>query len=379
MPWNAIYENYPVNRHLIWLNNCGTTPAGSHIVEAMRRFLEGYAQHGVLTRVARHNDVKNRIKSLLATLLGCHADELCLTHHTAEGMNFISHGLALKAGDEIILLENEYPSNVYPWHHWAHRGIRLRTAPMSSTPDGFLDKLKGIVSSATKVIALSAVHWCTGMPLPLEAIGQLCRKRGIDLVVDGAQGVGMRKIDVQACNIAYMAFPAWKWLMGPLGTGILFIRRSKLEKLNPIFIGTESVVNDEQYLPYKSELKPSADRFTISTANFNDWVYFLAALEMLDDIGFDRVRERLRALAEHLCDGLRRSGCRVVSDDFADDRSAICVFETPAAPASEILKRFSSGGIVAAERLGRVRLSPHIYNSFDQLDMTVELVPKAAG
>jgi selenocysteine lyase/cysteine desulfurase len=377
--WKTVYEKYPVNRHLIWLNNCGTTPAGSHVVTAVTRYLEDYARHGVLTRTARYNDVKNRIKAILAPLLKCHSDELCLIHHTAEGMNFISHGLGLAPGDEIILLENEYPSNVYPWRHWQRRGVILRTAPMASTPDSFLKNLKGVINPATKVVSLSAVHWCTGMPLPLEAIGQTCREQGVDMVVDGAQGVGMRKVDVGACNIAFMAFPAWKWLMGPLGMGVLYVRRDKLETLSPIFVGTESVVDDEQYLPYKSELKPSADRFTISTANFNDWVYFLAALEMLSEIGFDRVRQRLMVLAEYLCDGLHRSGCRVVSDDFADDRSAICVFESPFEAAPEILKRFSAAGIVAAERLGCVRLSPHIYNTFEQLDKVIQLVQNAAS
>ena len=374
MNWRRIYERYPVNGHLIWVNNCGTTPAGSHIVDAMTRFLQGYARRGTLTRAARYGDVQRRIKAILAPLLNCHPDELGLIHHTAEGMNFISHGLPLKPADEILLLENEYPSNVYPWRHWTQKGVALRTVPMAETPEGFLENFRRSLTPAVRVAALSAVHWCTGMPLPLAQIGALCRERGVELVVDGAQGVGMRAIDVQACHIAYMAFPTWKWLMGPLGMGVLYVRRDRLGKLSPVFVGTESVVDDERYLPYRDELKPSTDRFTISTANFNDWVYFLAALEMLEEVGFDRVRLRLAELSEHLCAGLRNVGCRVLSDAFPADRSAICVFESPTATAAEIMARFKRAGIVAAERLGRVRLSPHIYNSFEQLDRVVQVV-----
>ncbi len=379
MNWQAVYDRYPVNGHLIWLNNCGTTPAGTHIVDAMTRFLQGYARRGTLTRTARYGDVQRRIKAILAPLLNCRADELGLIHHTAEGMNFISHGLGLREGDEILLLENEYPSNVYPWRHWARKGVVLKTVPMAETPAGFAENFRSAITPATRVAALSAVHWCTGMPLPLEEIGDACRRHGIDLVVDGAQGVGMRPIDVQACNIAYMAFPTWKWLMGPLGMGVLFIRRDRLEGLQPIFVGTESVVDDERYLPYRDELKPSTDRFTISTANFNDWVYFQAALEMLEEIGFEKVRQRLGELGEHLCNGLREAGCRLLSDAFAGDRSAICVFESPSETAERTLQRFQEAGIVAAERLGRVRLSPHIYNSFEQLDRVVETVHGTAS
>lgn len=374
MIWQKVYDNYPVNRNLIWLNNCGTTPAGAHIVAAVTRFLAGYAEKGVLSERARYGDVRRRIKAILASLLHCGADELCLIHNTAEGMNFISHGLALKPGDEIILMENEYPSNVYPWWHWQEKGVRIRTAPMSETPGKFLENFKGLATAKTRVAALSAVHWCTGMPLPLEALGAFCRANGIELVVDGAQGVGMQALDVRAANISYMAFPAWKWLMGPLGLGVLYVAKEKLDSLTPVFMGTESVIDDQAYLPYKKQLKPTADRFILSTANFNDWVYFLTSLEFLQQIGFEKVRQRLMELNSVLSDKLRRAGCRLLSDGFAGQRSAICVFEKPEMPAADLLQRFSAAGIVAAERLGRIRLSPHIYNSFEQFDKVIDVL-----
>lgn len=377
MNWQQVYDNYPVNQHLIWLNNCGTTPAGMHVVAAVTQLLGGYAEKGVLSERARYDDVRLGIKKILSSLLRCEMDELCLIHNTAEGMNFISHGLALQPGDEIILLENEYPSNVYPWWHWQQKGVRIVTAPMSGNPRAFLENFKGSITANTRVAALSAVHWCTGMPLPLEALGALCGERGIELVVDGAQGVGMRALDVRACNIAYMAFPAWKWLMGPLGLGVLYVAKEKLDALTPVFVGTASVVDDKAYLPYKTRLKPATDRFIFSTPNFNDWVYFLAALELLQQIGFDKVRRRLMELNAVLSDGLRHAGCRVLCDEFDGQRSAICVFEKPGLAAADLLKRFSAAGIVAAERLGRLRLSPHIYNSIQQLNKAIDVVRSA--
>ena len=129
MDWEFVYDAYPVNRELIWLNNCGITPAGTHIVQAVSRFLEGYAEKGILTETASYHEVRQSIKKILASLLKCQPEELSLIHNTAEGMNFISHGLRLRPGDEIVLLENEYPSNVYPWLHWKEKGAKLYTAP----------------------------------------------------------------------------------------------------------------------------------------------------------------------------------------------------------------------------------------------------------
>lgn len=376
MDWDSIYAAYPVNREMIWLNNCGTTPAGSHVVDAVSRFMEGYARKGMLTEAAGYSKVRQRIKFILSALLNCSPDELCLIHNTAEGMNFISHGLKLSAGDEVILLENEYPSNVYPWWHLRRKGVKLVTTPMGTTPDDFFRKFESSITAKTRAASLSAVHWCTGMPLPLSRIGRLCRQRGVDLVVDGAQGVGVQPLDVKKDGVGYMAFSAWKWLLGPLGLGVLYVSEERLDELDPIFIGTSSVVRESEYLPYKSELKPTADRFLVSTANFSDWVYFEAALDFLHHIGFAAVRERIFDLSEHLANGLRRIGFEILSDRFPDSSSGIVVCETPTIAANVVLQHLAENKIVAAERLGRIRFSPHVYNSTRQLDRVVRVLER---
>ncbi len=376
MDWNSIYKVYAVNREMIWLNNCGTTPAGSHIVKALSLFMQGYARKGILTEVARHSQVQKKIKKILSELLNCSPDELGLIHNTAEGMNFISHGMDFVAEDEVILLENEYPSNVYPWRHLEKKGVKLVTTPMETSPKAFLQALKRLITAKTRAISLSAVHWCTGMPLPLEQIGALCKEKKIDFVVDGAQGVGLQPLDTQKANITYMAFPAWKWLLGPLGLGVLYISKEKLNSLKPIFIGTESVVQHQEYLPYKSELKPTTDRFTISTANFNDWVYFEAALQFLQDIGFAAVRDRILELSAYLSAGLAKIGFKVLSDQFPDYPTGIVVCEKPGVGSDSIMQHLKQHKIVAAERLGRVRFSPHVYISPQQLDEVLRVLEK---
>lgn len=372
--WNTVYKAFPANEEMIWLNNCGTTPAGSHIVKALSRFIEGYAKKGVLTEVAIYPEVQNNIKKILGNLLNCSPNELSLIHNTAEGMNFISHGLNLSTEDEVILLENEYPSNVYPWRHLKEKGVKLVITPMESSPEAFLNALERLITKKTRVVSLSAVHWCTGMPFPLNQVGKLCMENGIDLVVDGAQGVGIQPIDTKRDHISYMAFSAWKWLLGPLGMGILFVAKEKLPVLKPVFIGTDSVVRAEEYLPYKSELKPSADRFTFSTANFNDWVYLEASLKFLHDIGFVSVRERIFELSARLSKGLTKIGFNVFSNQFPDYQTGIVVCEKPGVNPDVVMTHLKINQIVAAKRLGRIRFSPHVYNSPQQIDEVVRVL-----
>lgn len=395
--WESIQADFPVNDSLIWLNNCGTTPLGRPMDVAVRGFLDGYARRGVLWQEKTYPGVKASIYRRLATLLHASPEEFALVHHTAEGMNFISHGLSLSSGDEILLLENEYPSNYYPWEHWREKGVRLRTVPCGAGPGEFLDAFRACLTTRTRVAALSAVHWCTGLPLPLADVGALCAERGIEFVVDGAQGVGLVDIDVKACRIGFMAFSAWKWLLGPLGLGVLYVARDKLDSLKPVFKGTESVVSDESYLPYREAWKPDADRFAYSTGSFADWVWFDASLAYLEGIGFRTVRERILSLAGTLADGLRQEGFAVHADLFGGaatpSREAESPFGEAESPiATGILAVSRAGldagaavsalkrqGIVAAERLGRIRLAPHIYNSEAQLQRAVAALGSLAA
>ena len=368
LDWGKVQSEFPVNDHLIWLNNCGTTPLAQPVRESVQLWLEEYSRKGAFAEGFSYSGIKASIYRRLETLLQAHPGELALVHNTAEGMNLISHGLTLDAGDEILLLENEYPSNVYPWEHWREKGVKVKAVPLPSRPEDFPAVFAAAISSRTRVASFSAVHWCTGMPIPLETIGRLCADRGIIWVVDGSQGVGLVDVDVKAAGISYMAFSAWKWLLGPLGLGVMYIAREKLDSLTPIFKGTESVAHDLEYLPYKHAWKPGADRFAYSTGSMTDWVYFDASLAYLEGIGFARVRERIFGLARHLSTSLRKAGFQLASDAYPGQETGIVAASRPGLDASAAVKSLRAKGIVAADRLGRVRFSPHIYNTEGQLD-----------
>ncbi len=376
--WNTISERFPVNQERVWLNNAGMTPASTDVLDAMNAYLRAYAKESFWQKEYPFREVKEGIQGAIGRLVACEPTDVAIIHNTSEGMNHVSLGMDLHPGDEILLLEDEYPSNVYPWEHWAQKGVRLNTVPQGDSPDAFLRNFQNALSPDTKVAALSAVHWCTGMPLPIRRIAELCAVRDVDLVVDGAQGVGHVKIDM-SWGISYLAFSAWKWLLGPAGLGVLVVPKDKLSALRPIAKGTGSVVNDSEYFPYRDELKPNAERFMFSTVNFNDWVYFRTSLQLLEEIGYSRVMARLYELGVRLADGLRDLGFGVLSDRFAPARTAIIVAEHPEHPAGALVSRLRHEGVVAKERFGRVRFSPHVYLMEEHLDRALEAVSRAVS
>jgi selenocysteine lyase/cysteine desulfurase len=376
--WRAVHDQFPINRRLIWLNNCGISSMPGPVLAHMQRHLQALAEGGVLG-VPGEQVVHDSVRARLSRLTGAAVDELSLVHHTAEGLTFISHGLDLQPGDRIVLLDSEYPSNVYPWQHWQARGVHLAFAPLAPTPEAFLAGLRPLIEPPTRVVSLSAVHWCTGLPLPLVEIGRLCAERDVLLVVDGAQGVGLVDIDVRAAGIGAMAFSAWKWLLGPIGLGALYVRRDLLARLRFPFKGTGSVTDDQSYLPYRDTLKPGADRYVLSTPNYNDWVNLDASLAYLESLGFAEVRARIRALAALLSDRLRDGGFSLAGDAFRDQAPGIVCASRPGLDAPAVVAALARQGVVAAARLGRLRLAPHVYLDETQLERAAALIVSRAA
>lgn len=376
-PFTVAHDAYPANASHTWLNNAGTTPAGSHITARMARHYEQLATVG-----PEHTDpgfvaVLGRIKGHLSRLLNTEHANIALIHNTAEGMTMLSLGLTLEAGDEILLLENEYPSNVYPWQPWADKGVVINFVPAGRSPETFLSDFLARLTPRTRVVALSMVHWCTGMPLPYQQLAELCHERDIFFALDGSQGIGQLPLDFGKLAPAALCFSAWKWLLGPLGLGVLVADPATVSKLSSPFRGTDSVTNPSSYLPYQTAQKATAERYRYSTANTNDWVYFDESLEFLSSFGFERIQARILELTSRLWTPLREHGF-TSGYDHDEPRSGILCVEKPGCDMQKVAEVLAKEGIVARVRLGRLRLAPHVYLSEAQLDRVTSLLIEAA-
>jgi selenocysteine lyase/cysteine desulfurase len=197
-------------------------------------------------------------------------------------------------------------------------------------------------------------------------------------VIDGAQGVGQVPIDFRALGPCVLAFSAWKWLLGPLGLGVLVVDNQVLSTLNPVFKGTDAMANPSVYLPYQTTFKPTADRYTYSTSNYNDWVYFAESLDWLEKFGFESVQARIHQLTDELWRGLEAVGFRSAYKRVSAPNSGILAVDKPGVDCRLLAQQLRAQGILAKERLGRLRLAPHIYIGSEQLTRTVETIDELA-
>ena len=366
-----------MNDQYIWLNSAGVSTPHNFILDRVRSALTRYGELSYLNQEYGYDTVKNSIKKSLSKLLQSKPHEVSLIHNTAEGMNFIAHGIDLKRNDEILLLEKEYPSNVYPWLSLYKKGVRVKFIPISSEASDFLNRIEDSISKNTKVISVSAVHWLTGIALPLKKIGQICKRKNIIFVVDSAQGLGHVRLHPKKCHISFLCGSAWKWLLGPLGLGYLYISDESIETISPVFWGGDSIVADEEPLNYlravkgmgapEQKWKRGADRFCYSSASYLDWAYFDSALKFLDSIGFERVRSRIHSLAHLLKKKLSEARPELLLEENKTD-TGIVVARSPELTALQLQKKLKEKKIITALRDHSVRFSTHIMNTESQME-----------
>lgn len=363
--WNGISEYFPVQKESVWLNYCGTTPVSTYAIQMMNSYFQEYAKFGIFAPNFSEPFIKKEIKGYLSQILHCDPSEIGIVHNTSEGMNFYSHSIQIPKGKRILVLENEYPSNVYPWEHWQNKGVGLGFVKVGNTPDAFLENLKQELSKGdVSILSLSPVHWCTGVVFDMEAVSHLCETYGTKLVIDGSQAVGHIPLDFSKLKVAFCAFAAWKWLLGPLGLGVIYISKEESKGFQLVFKGQASVVNDSNYFPYRDEWKHAADQFEQSTINFNDWIYFYASLKMLATLGFSRVQDRIYEVAGKINDMVHALGFTLESDAFPQVKTGILAITGHKEPnkfqPEAIQAHLKQNGIITAVRLGRLRMAPHI-------------------
>lgn len=370
--WEEVQRNYPINENYIWLNNCGISVMGKTVQKELQNYQGAFLEHSVLKESYSPMRLRKRIMSLLASLFNANENDFALVQNTAEGLNYIAYGLSLQKDDEILLLEDEYPSNVYPWKAQEKRsGAKVIFIPKSISAEDFLEALQKKITSKTRVISLSAVHWLTGLVYPLETVGEICRKNNILFCLDAAQGAGHVFIDPKKMNISFMAFSAWKWLMGPLGLGVLYISPEALERLGTGFLSTGSIVNDSEYLPYREQYKPNASRYEISTSNYMSWTWFAASLEYLDRIGFQEVQKRIYFLTHQLAGALSAIGFVPILPEYG--KNGILTIVKGPCDLMALREHLSKNGVITAWRLGGIRMSPHVFISTEQIENVLTL------
>jgi cysteine desulfurase/selenocysteine lyase len=363
---------FPLVEHYIHMNHAGVSPmsrraraAIEQVVDASmnRPYRDGWAQYEA-----------DRVRELIARLINTSADSIALTRSTAHGMSLLAQGLDWKAGDNVVGAVGEYPANVYPWMALAARQVEYRQAkPVEGRVKP--EDVFALVDARTRVVALSHVEFWNGFRVDLETIGAECRRRDIVFAVDVMQSVGALQVDVGRLPVDFCAAGAGKWLLGPSGIGFLFCTPALLERIRPVIVGARSVAGGD-YFTYDLTFAPGARRFEESVVSVLTTAAFGAALELLLEVGPEVIEERVLGLAARLAEGLVASGCEIVEPwpRTQAESSGIVSFRKPGMKAQTVLRDLSAAHVIARIHRDFVRLSPHFYNTDEEVDRVLEVL-----
>lgn len=362
MDLGAYRYEFPVTERCAFLNHASVATYNRRLVAALTAHAEQMRDlpfdHLLQDLLVLTEDFKERVASLIGA---ARPDEIVPMQGAGVGINTAAYSLPLAAGDNVLVLQGDYPANVYPWLNLASRGVLVKFVPQR---DGGLDLdlLEARIDNRTRAVALSSAMFATGFKNDLCAAGELCRSRGIYFVVDGIQTLGAMPLDVQECRIDFLACGSQKWLLGAPGSGFLYCRHELLDELQPgAYVGAFSTLDPWNFLDYNFTLQSSSERFTVGTPNIPGLVALHASLELLLEVGIDKIARRIRQLTDILIEDLQARGYRILSNLAPEHRTGIVIVDAPE-PVAAYQKLLAANVITSARGAG-LRVSPHFYNS----------------
>ena len=365
---------FPIKQKRTYLNNASIGALSLPVVAAVERFLGNCRDNGRndYPRWCSHAD--EVIKSRVGQLIGARHSEIAFVKNTTEGLVNVANGLAWREGDNVVLPDIEYPSNVYCWMKLATRGVNIRWVKNRGGRI-LVDDIREAIDARTRLVSLSSVQFSNGFRQDLEATATLCREKGVLLNLDAIQWVGALEMDVERYGIDFMSFGGHKWMLAPVGTGIFYCRDAVLDQLEPTSVGYHTVDRGEAHMDYVLDYRPGAGRFEEALVNFPGIWGLDAAVRMQLALTPRAIEAHILSLTARAAEGLRAKGYEIHSPFGAGERSGNLSFSHPAFAPEELDKRLGGAGVDLAQRGGRLRISPSYYNDADEIDRLVDVLP----
>jgi selenocysteine lyase/cysteine desulfurase len=290
--------------------------------------------------------------------------------NTSEGISTVAQGLDWRPGDRIVAFREEFPSNYYPWLRLAAKRCYVEWLSV-------LDPLEKIDNACrgAKLLAISFVQYLSGLRVDLNVIGEICKRRNCFFFVDAIQGLGAFPLNVETAHIDALAADGHKWMLGPEGCAILYVRKSRQDAIFPAEFGWTTVAGYHDYASRDMGLRQDAGRYECGTLNTIGCYGLQASIELLIEVGMDRTSEAVRGLGDRLATGAINKGYQLLGDRTPETGSGIVAIQKAGIDSRKVVVDLKQRGIIAAPRQGWVRLSPHFYISPDEIDQVIEALP----
>lgn len=376
--WDSVRKTFPLQTTRAYLNNGTFGPSPYPVLETVRDEL-------MKTNTSGEYGHTDHARKTIADFIGAETSEISLTHNTTEGINIVTWGLPLESGDEVIITLHEHVGNALPWLNRAKLdGIVLKSFEPGATAQENLDRIEELITPKTKVIAIPHITCTTGQVFPVKEISELARKHGIYTAIDGAHGAGTFDLDMKDLGCDFYATSCHKWMLGPNGSGFLYVKKERLDELQAQHVGAYSDTGWDLYAnpPELKGYVPTAHRYDFCSQSRPLYEGGAKATDYHTEIGKEKVEKRVRELNQYLYDGLEEltSGLDILTPKEAQSRICMVTFKPKRKEYREFAREVSKEGfrirVVPESHLDAIRISIHIYNSKEEIDRFLEVVGK---
>jgi selenocysteine lyase/cysteine desulfurase len=369
---DEIREQFPVTRNKVFLNHAAQSPLPKPVAEVLHKYVDDFSNFG--TSSIEWNDGG---KPFFAKMIGAKPEEIAFVENTSVGLNIAANVLHYPRGSKIVTTDLEYPSVVYPW---LQRKLGVKVDYVKNVNGKILlEDLEKTVDDNTIAVAISHVEYVNGFRNDLRAVSKIAHDHGAYLIVDAIQSAGAFPIDVKKDDVDFLATACYKWLLSPPGAGYLYVKNDLIKKFEPPFAGWASVKQEvfetiDFWDIWSLRLSKTASRFEVGSPSFISLVGAEQALKMLLSIGIDTIQSRIIKLTDYLIENIKNMDLKLQTPEEKQYRSGIVNFKINRA--QEITRKLAEKGIVVSARAHGIRVSPHFYNTEEEIDKLVEEIRK---
>ncbi len=366
-------REFPVTGKYIYLDHAGVAPVSVRVKMAIEQFLTESTEGGAF-HYPRWAQRVVEIRRACARLIRAEPEEVAFVKNTSHGLSIVAEGLDWKPGDNVLINEKEFPSNIYPWVNLKRKGVEVKFVP-SQGGRILVEDIERLIDSRTRLLAVSSVQFSNGFRIDLARTGELCRRKGVFFCVDAIQSLGVLPMDVKKYHADFLSADAHKWLLGPEGIGIFYCRRELVERLTPPLIGWKCVQNEFDFDHPDFCLKTDALRFEEGSMNLMGIIGLGAAIDLLFEVGIENIQDRVLGLGKVIIRESEGRGYAVLTPKAPSERGGNITIAGDFDPAG-IRDALRGRGIMVNSRGGGLRISPHFYNTETELMTFFEQVER---
>lgn len=369
-------REFPVTKDKIFLGHAGVCPLPRRVADAVSEYARE-ASTGDQEKFVFPNILDDGRK-IATRLLNCQPEEVAFVGPTSLALSLVASGLKFRRNDNILIYFDDYPSNVYPWMALAEQGVEVRLMNIRNLGAIRAMDVMGQVDENTRLVALASCHFISGYRIDIPRIGKYLRDRKILFCVDGIQTLGAFPTTVEYVDM--LAADAHKWLLGPCGAGLLYVRLEVQEKINPAIYGWHNVSCPDFIAQEHIEMRKDARKYEAGTHNLTGIVGLMASMELVLEVGIENISAELLRKRSWLVPAIQAKGYTVLNADGpAESLSGIVSFYQSGKDMAALNEKLAAANIVASLRTDRrkqhyIRLSPHFYNSDAELQKVIDLL-----